>query len=291
MAWFRRPPEKEAGVARRTDGIVPAALELPFDEALFGQIFDNLKRHMEIDAGAEAYLQALGSKHDLFTRLLGQGEFHGLSMADVEGLLAHVFSARRRVFPALEAMGLPSVNQAIDQLLHGEQDLAARLEIFAGRIQIPADAVREARRQGQKLRRAMHDFGAELLHFSRPEVYPLMARWVWDPATVSGALREFIRGHEHMEVIPLGTAPEMFEGVRAWLGNLLQAQGLYRDIEWWVDLVEAEAYSAYFRAMAQGMLSADFGRSGGPEEHLKKFLGIDPARPGGHSRVKKAVLH
>lgn len=291
MAWFRRPPEEEGRAARRTDSVVPAALELPFDEVLFGRIFDDLKRHMEIDAGAEAYLQALDSKHDLFAQLLGQDEFHGLSMAEVEGLLAYVFTARRRVFPAFEAMGLPSVNRAIDQLLHGEQDLAARLEAFAGRIQIPADLDREARRQGQKLRRAMRDFGAELLHFSRPAVYPLMARWVWDPATVSGALREFIRGHEQMDAIPLGAAPEIFEGVRVWLGNLLQAQGLYRDIEWWVDLVEAEAYSSYFRAMAQGMLSADFGRSGGPDEHLKKFLGIDSAWPGRHARVKKTVLH
>lgn len=270
---------------------MPAALELPFDERLFGQAFDSLKRHMEIDAGAEAYLQALNSKHDLFAQLLGESTFPGLTLAELESLLSHVFSARRRVFPALEAMGRQSVNQAIDQLLHGEQDLWTRLADFAGLIQIAGDADRDARKQGQKLRRAMHDFGAELLHFSRPEIYPLMTRWVWDQTTVSGALREFIRGHEQMETISLGAAPEMFEGVRAWLTNLLAAQGLYRDMEWWVDLVEAEAYSTYFRAMAQGMLSADFGRSGGPEEYLKKFLGIDPVRPSGRSRVKKTVLH
>ena len=291
MGWFRRPPEKYAGIARPTDAIVPAALELPFDEALFGQAFGSLKRHMEIDAGVEAYMQALNAKHELFAHLLGASTFPGLAAAELESLLAHVFTARRRVFPALEAMGLQPVNRAIDRLLHGEQDLATRLADFAGSIPIAAGADREARKQGQKLRRAMHDFGAELLHFSRPEVYPLIARWVWDQTTLSGALREFIRGHEQMDTIPLAAVPEMFEGVRSWLANLLKAQGLYRDIEWWVDLVEAEAYGAYFRAMAQGMLSADFGRSGGPEEHLKKFLGIDPVKPGGRSRVKKTVLH
>ena len=291
MAWFKRLPEKHAGTARPADAIVPAALELPFDEALFGQTFDGLKRHMEIDAGAEAYLQALNSKHELFAQLLGANPFPGLTATDLESLLAHVFTARRRLFPALEAIGLQSVNRAIDQLLHGERDSGTRLADFAGLIPIAGDADREARKQGQKLRRAMHDFGAELLHFSRPEIYPLMARWVWDQTTVSGALREFIRGHEQMDAIPLAAVPEVFEGVRLWLANLLKTQGLYRDIEWWVDLVEAEAYAAYFRAVAQGMLSADFGRSGGPEEHLKKFLGIDPVRPRGHSRVKKTVLH
>lgn len=291
MVWFRRPPEKEAVPARRADQIVPAALELPFDDGLFAQIFDSLKRHMEIDVGAEAYLHALRSKHELFARLLGQDEFPGMTMADVESLLAHVFTARRRVFPVLEARGMETVNRAIEHLLHGEPELAVRLEAFAAQVQVPGEADREARRQAQKLRRAMYDFGAELLHFSRPETYPLMARWVWDQATVSGALREFIRGHEQMDAIPLGVAPEMFEGVRGWLASLLEAQGLYRDIEWWVDLVEAEAYSTYFRAMAQGMLSADFGRSGGPEEHLKKFLGIDRMRPSGRSWVKKKVLH
>lgn len=291
MAWFKKLPERGAKAARQPDAIAPVPLELPFDEGLFGELFARLQQHMEIDVGAEAYLQALRAKHERFVQLLGHEETPSLTLEEIEVLLNHVFTARRRIFPVLEGWGIQTVNRAIHELLHGGDDLAIRLQAFAAQVEIPDGADREVRRQAQKLRRAMHDFGAELLHFSRPEVYPLMARWVWDPATVSGALREFIRGQEQMVDIPLGAAPGMFQGVRLWLANLLQARGLYRDIEWWVDLVMAEAYSTYFRAMAEGMLSADFGRSGGPEEHLKKFLGIDLASPDGRSRVKKAVLH
>ncbi len=290
MRWLRKPPETGTRAAG-PQVVAPAALELPFDEGLFQHMFGQLKRYMEIDAGAEAYLQALRSKHELFAQLLTRSEPPGLSLEEIETLLDSVFTARRRVFPFLERRGVAAANHAVRELLQGRGDAGSRLEIFAAQVPIAEAADRETRKQAQKLRRAMHDFGAELLHFSQPTVYPLMTRWVWDQATVSGALREFIRGHEQMADIPLGVSAEMFEGVRRWLAGLLEGQGLYRDIEWWVDLVEAEAYSTYFRSIAEGMLSADFGRSGGPEEHLKKFLGIDPGRQSGRSRVKKSVLH
>jgi Cft2 family RNA processing exonuclease len=79
----------------------------------------------------------------------------------------------------------------------------------------------------------------------------------------------------------------MFEGARVWLAAQISEQGLYRDVPFWVDLVMAKAYSEYFRSMAEGMLSADFGRGTTPAEQLKKFLGIDQLRKSGQSRVKR----
>ncbi len=82
-----------------------------------------------------------------------------------------------------------------------------------------------------------------------------------------------------------------FEGARAWLAEQIAEQGLYKDVPFWIDLVQAQAYSEYFRSMAEGMLSADFGRGITPQEQLKKFLGIDAERKAGQSRVKRDVVH
>jgi hypothetical protein len=56
----------------------------------------------------------------------------------------------------------------------------------------------------------------------------------------------------------------------------------------WIDLVQAQAYTTYFRSFTEGSLGADFARGVTPHEQLKKLLGIDAA-PGLNPRVKKAV--
>ena len=139
-----------------------------------------------------------------------------------------------------------------------------------------------------KVRRAAWDFAAELLHFSDPVRYPLMARWVWDAGTQSGAMREFVRGGEAMREIPFDNSPGLFEAGRRWIAERISAEGIYRDEPLWIDLVLAQAYTTYFRSVAEGSLGADFGRGVSANEQLKKLLGIDNASPG-RTRVKKSA--
>jgi hypothetical protein len=106
---------------------------------------------------------------------------------------------------------------------------------------------------------------------------------------MSGALREFVRGGDAVERLPLDARPETFEAARRWIAAEIEAQGIYRDIPFWVDLVKAAAYAHYFRAMTGGVLGSDFTRTSGPEESVKKLLGIEPERRGGKSRVSKGV--
>jgi hypothetical protein len=112
---------------------------------------------------------------------------------------------------------------------------------------------------------------------------------VWDAGTQSGALREFIRGGDQLREVPFDNSPELFEAARRWLAERIAEKGIYRDEPLWIDLVLAQAYTTYFRSMAEGGLGNDFGRGVTPQEQLKKLLGIDVA-PEGRSRVKKPAM-
>lgn len=288
MLWFKKQPNS-AITEGEADLIIPAELSVPLDARQFQQRFSALSHIAEEDAGIDAFLASLEAKHQLFSNLLHQDVIEQLSMDGIEALLETVFSARRRVYPALNAIGITAALNAIRDLLYGKGALLDRLNRFSEIVQIDDAADKETRKVAAKNRRAAFDFGAELLHFNDPIKYPLMTRWVWDQNTVSGALREFIRGNDSLPDVPLGNSPEMFEGARTWLAAQLAEQGLYKDVPYWVDLVLAQAYAEYFRSMAEGMLSADFGRASGPADHIKKFLGIDSPTKEGLSRVRRDV--
>ncbi len=290
MLWFKKQPDSPVLVGE-ADTIVPAALSVALDPGQFQQHFAKLGSQAEEAVELEALLASLRMKSQLFSSLLNPQSLPSLSMEGIEALLETVFSARRRVFPALQALGVEVTRGAIQELLYGDMALAERLQAFSEIVPIDESANKETRKQAAKNRRAAFDFGAEMLHFNNPVKYPLMTRWVWDQNTVSGALREFIRGNDSLPDVPLGNSPEMFEGARAWLAEQIAEQGLYKDVPFWIDLVQAQAYSEYFRSMAEGMLSADFGRGITPQEQLKKFLGIDAERKAGQSRVKRDVVH
>lgn len=286
MLWFKKQPDSPA-LGGEADTIVPASLSIALDPGLFQQHFAQLGRQAEEGVQLQDLLTSLRMKSQLFSSLLNAQALPSLSMEGIEALLETVFSARRRLFPALQALGIEGAREAIEELLYGNMMLAERLQKFSEIVPVDETADKETRKQAVKNRRAAFDFGAEMLHFNNPVKYPLMTRWVWDQNTVSGALREFIRGNDSLPDVPLGNSPEMFEGARAWLAEQIAEQGLYKDVPFWIDLILAQAYSEYFRSMAEGMLSADFGRGITPQEQLQKFLGIDAERKTRQSRVKR----
>lgn len=266
---------------------LPLALPVTLDADRFRHHHATLLAAAQADGGVEVYLAALKAKHQLFASALAPDALQHLDLEGVETLLDTVFLARRRLFPVLDAMGRDTVVEGIAALLHGPGALASRLSAFVAAVPVPEVDSREAKKAAARLRRAAHDFAADLLHFHDPLRVPLLAHWVWDAATLSGALREFVRGSDAQEPAGLDDAPETVEAVRAWLTGQIEALGIYRDLPFWVDLVKAAAYSNYFRAMTGGVLGSDFTRGSGPEEEITKLLGIDPAPPSGRSRVKR----
>ena len=288
MLWFKKqsPARTLPAVA---DIVVPQSLPIALDSRFFKHYFDHLVAQSEAGGGVAALIGRLQAKQramaSTFERALAAA---GLS--EVESLLDQVFTARRRLYPALEAAGAAKVLAMLAQVIHGALPVAERLQAFVDAMPGAAGMDRASIKAANKLRRAAWDFAAELLHFSDADQYPLMTCWVWDQSTQSGALREFIRGNDTLKEIPLTNAPEMFEGARAWLADQLRTEGIYRDLPLWIDLMLAQAYTNYLRSVAEGGLGADFGRGTTPHEQLAKLLGIERARRAGLSRVKKDSL-
>ena len=286
MLWFKKRPEAEDSTG---DVITPVEPAVALDATHFQQKFSQLRKNAEDAGGVDLMVSALQTKHELFLRALGQDTIGQLTEEDIETLLDTVFSARRRLYPVLAQQGHSRTVEAMQDLLYGKARLKDRMERFLALVPLQEDGDREQRKLAGKNRRAAWDFASEMLHFVAPDRYPLMSRWVWDQQTQSGALREFIRGNDSMADLVLGSSPEVFEGARVWLVSQLSEQGLYRDLPFWVDLVLAQAYAEYFRSMAEGMLSADFGRGITPGEHVQKFLGIDSPSKEGASRVRREI--
>ena len=270
MLWPRRRPESPA-----TNDIAPTALPVALDDALFKRHFARLVETAAQDGGIEGYLDALSAKQRGFAATLAGSRSTPLALADIETLLERVFTARRRIFPAFEALGEAAAAGLIADLVQESGSLSQRMQRFVDAMPGTAGTDRESMRAAAKVRKAAWDFAAEVVHFSDPVRFPLMTRWVWDRNTQSGALREFVGGGDAMREIPFGNDPGVFEAARVWLGQRIKSEGIYRDVPLWIDLTLAQAYTGYLRAMTEGTLGADFARGAPPHEQVRKLLGID----------------
>ena len=288
MLWFKRAPEGAAGNSTGGEIVEPAALAVELDGRVFAQKFARFLEILGEEGGIDPFISALEVKHQLFAKVLGREGLDGFDLEALETLVETVMPARKRVWPSLEAYGAVPVREAVRDLLYGARPLGERLALFTQGVPVVSDGTPKGER---KVRRALTDLGAEMLHFRAPVQYPLMARWVWDQAVHAGALREFVKGGDTLDKVPLGSDPGIYEAGRRWLAERMAENGLYRNPEFIVDVFLAHAYADYMRALSSGMglLNADFGGKGDPLEVVKKLLGIDAARRT-DSRVKK-VLH
>lgn len=286
MLWFGKRAVP-AAVAVLTDEVVPAALPVPLDPAVFQRHFDALLAGVAQDGGADSYLAALAAKRQAVADARARAKHDAFGLDALEGVLALVFTARRKLYPALANLGEQRVAALMAGLWFGAASPGERLQQFVDAMPGAESGNREAVRAAAKLRRAAWDFAAEMLHYGDAERYPLMARWVWDQGTQSGALREFVRGGDAMREVPFSNDPGVFEGARRWLAGQLAGQGIYRDEALWINLVQGQGYLAYFRSMTEGSLGGDFGRGVPPNEQLKRLLGIDAAPGARPDRVKK----
>ncbi|MFA9459876.1 hypothetical protein [Thiohalorhabdus methylotrophus] len=236
------------------------------------QLFENL----ESDGGVERYVAALKMKSELFGRLLAPDALAQLDEEARDTVLERVFSARRRLAPFLREMEVSDFRALVSDLLHGKGSVEERMEAFVEALPCEGKACR-----------ARRDLAADLLHFYDPARYPLMSRWVWDVSTDSGALRELVPYSDQINQLPTGSDPGVYLTLRNWVREQLEAQAFYRDLDLMADLLLAQVYAQYIKAMAEGMLRTDFGsNSEDPSEHVRKLLGIDEQRLKGRSRLK-----
>lgn len=271
MAWLRRAKTAPA------ETVEPVSLDVEFDpqvlDGALGQLFDDL----DAEGGVERYVAAMKLKSELFGRLLSRDQIDALDAEGRDALLERIFPVRRRLAPAVRKLGVDGFRDAAKELLYGKGDLAERMAAFEAKI--PAEG---------KARRTMRDLTAELLHFTDPERYPLMTRWVWDSRTDSGALRELTHRADHYDQLPVGGEPGVYEALRQWVVEQLEGYQFYRDLNFMADLVLAQVYGVYIKSTAESFLRTDFGGGGGeePAEHVRKLLGIDEQRRSGGTRLK-----
>lgn len=278
MRWLRKQVDQRPPAGR--DDIESGPLNVVFDERLLRARIDAVVALAESKGGIEGYVAALQRKSALFNELLARDKLSELNGESLGALVEFVFTARRRLPLVLDGLSIEVVSGSLGTLLYGDDSLPDRLGGFV-------DVLSQGERAN---RRVVWDFATELLHYREPERYPLMTRWIWDPSTLSGALRELIAGNDSMMEIPLDDSPQTHQAARAWVVDQLNSQGFYRDLHYMADIVLAKAYADYVEAMSRGMgmMRPDFGRQENPGEMMEKLLGIDPPRRSGRSRVRQA---
>jgi hypothetical protein len=228
--------------------------------------FGDLATSAEPTGGIERYVTALALKASLFDEVLGKGA-DDLTEAEFLDLVAFMAPVRRRVGPILQERGFDAIRPLIARLLSEGDDTAnadARLAAFV--LAFP---------EGKEFR-WVRDLGAEILHFTWPQAFPLMTRWVWDNRVGTGVLREIWHADD-VDLAQIDAPSEFatYQMLRHELDGFLAGEGVFRDRQWYVDLLLAHVYAGYINDRGGQYLRNDFTTEGDPMQHTRRMLGLD----------------
>ncbi len=242
--------------------------------------FEDLAEAAENSGGVERYVGALALKASLFEEVLGKGKVGDLTEAEFCDLAAFIAPVRRRVGAWLGANPFGTMRKRLVALLGGWSDVNtadARMTDFVASF--PAD--REFR--------WVRDLAAEVLHFTAPDRYPLMTRWMWDARVGSGVLREiwFANDVDAVE-ITVADGFATHDMLRRELEGFLSDNGVFRDLPFYVDLLAAHVYARYINDRGGQYLHADAcGPTGDAMLHTRRLLGLDAVdSESGRTRLK-----
>jgi hypothetical protein len=229
--------------------------------------------------GIETLADGVKLKSSVFQKLMADGRAATLELSDFEQLTAAMATVRRRIAAPIAAMGWARLRAAIAALLERAHDTGsadAALQAFCATFP-----------EGREYR-FVRDLAAEIVHNVYPEQYPLMHRWVWDANANTGVIREIWHGDnvDHM-LIDLADGYDTFLVLREELSQFLADNGVFRDMLWYVDLLEAQIYGNYINVQGGAYLRTDFASEADPLEHSRRILGLDPVSGRtGRSRFK-----
>jgi hypothetical protein len=259
----------------------PARPVLDLSGPKLRRAFESLAECAEETGGVERYVGALALKASLFEEVLGKGRVGELTETEFCDLAAFIAPVRRRIGAFLGADGFSAMRRRLIALLDGWSDLGAadrRMRDFVESF--PPD----------REHRWARDLAAEVLHFTAPERYPLMTRWIWDARVNTGVLREVWHGDDIDQItIPVDDGFATFAVLNEELEGFLAANGVYRDLPFYVDLLAAHIYAAYINDRGGQYLHADF--CGGAKldsmAHTRRMLGLDAVdSESGRTRLK-----
>lgn len=258
---------------------VPAGPVLDLSGPRLRRAFEHLVEAAEPTGGVERYVTALSLKAALFEDLFGRGKVAELTEAEFLDLCAFITPARRRVSTLIAEQGFDKVRRALVMLMDGWADLStadARLEVFMAAF--PED----------KAHRFVRDLGAEVLHFTAPDRYPLMTRWMWDQKVGTGVIREiWFADDVDAAKIEVGDGFETFETLGRELQQFLSNNGVFRDLVFYADVLCAHIYAAYINDKGGQYLRSDFTNEGDAMTHTRRMLGLDAVdTESGRTRLK-----
>jgi hypothetical protein len=248
-----------------TSQVPPRVLDLSGPQ--LRQIFEHLAEAAEPSGGIERYVGVMSLKSSLFEELLGKGRVNELSETEFCDLCGFITPVRRRVAAWLGRHGFPAMRLRLERLLAGWADLATADARFADFIAaFPAD----------RQHRWARDLAAEVLHFTAPERYPLMTRWMWDARTNTGVLREIWYAQNVDAItIPIPDDFATFMTLRQELEGFLRDNGVFRDLAFYADLLCAHVYAFYIHGRGGEYLRTDFGAKQDRMAHTRRLLGLD----------------
>ena len=70
------------------------------------------------------------------------------------------------------------------------------------------------------------------------------------------------------------------------LSQFVTANGMFRDVTYYVDLLTAQVYANYICEQGGTYLRADFATPGDPMQHTRRLLGLDGVDAKGRTRLK-----
>jgi hypothetical protein len=254
------------GLRRKTAEAPPTGPVLDLSGDRLRRAFADLAEAARPTGGIERYVTALELKSALFIEVLGPNAAE-LTETEFLDIAAFIAPVRRRIGPVLAERGIDWLRAVVARLLEAPEDLDhvdARLATFI--LAFP---------QGKPYR-WVRDLGAEILHFTRPETYPLMTRWVWDARVGTGVIREIWHSDDvDMAQITVPDDFATFATLRAEIDGFLAAEGVFRDRLWYADLLISHIYAGYINDRGGQYLRNDFTVEGDPMLHTRRMLGLD----------------
>jgi hypothetical protein len=253
--------------AAAAETVTPVS-ELHLSGPRLRRTFEHLVEAAEATGGIERYVGALGLKASLFEEVLGKGRVEAVSEEEFYDLCAFIAPVRRRVAEWLAVNGFEAMRRQLVALLHGWSDVStadARVQAFIAAVAT------------HKRHRWARDLAAEVLHFTAPQHYPLMTRWIWDARTGTGVLREiwYADDVDRARIEALDDYATL-QQLRDELTGFLADNGIFRDVDYYVDLLCAHVYAFYINDRGGQYLQSDFARSAvDPMAHTRRLLGLD----------------
>lgn len=247
---------------------VPEKPELDLSGPRLRRAFENLVESAEGTGGVERYVWALTMKASLFEEVLGKGRVSEMAETEFCDLAAFIAPVRRRIGPWLEKNRFAILRHNLETLLDGWSDVSTadtRLKAFISAF--PED----------REHRWVRDLGAEVLHFISPERYPLMTRWIWDARVGSGVLREiWFADDVDTAEIDVDDSYATHLMLRGELEGFLRENGVFRDCNFYIDVLCAHIYAGYINDRGGQYLRADFcGDHVDGMLHTRRMLGLD----------------